>query len=213
MLKVMNFFKNSHFALFGLFGIYAKDSKFINGTHTTYTYRYTQTHAHIQIPFSHFTFFGSFGIHAKDTNFTFGTTHTHTDTHRLMHTYRYRYHFYILHFLVHLAYMLKIFGTPQNCTCTDTQTCTHIDTHMYRDINTDTLRHMHVCINTQTHTYTHADVYVGNLRKLLLEVHFLKSKLAKIVLVYDIYWNNLETSSLTVELRAWIQVTQYCWHN
>ena len=41
----------------------------------------------------------------------------------------------------------------------------------------------------------------------------MKSKLAKIVLIYDIYWNNLETSSLTVELRAWIKVTQYHWHN
>ena len=48
ILKVMNFFKISHFALFGLFDIYAKDTKFINGTHTTHTekYKYTQTHEH-----------------------------------------------------------------------------------------------------------------------------------------------------------------------
>ena len=29
-----------------------------------------------------------------------------------------------------------IFGIPQTYTCTDTQTCTHMDTHMYRDIDT-----------------------------------------------------------------------------
>ena len=29
----------------------------------------------------------------------------------------------------------------------------------------------------------------------------------------DIYWNNSETIALTVELRAWMKVTQYCWHN
>ena len=49
ILKVMNFFlKNSHFVLFGLFGIHAKDTKFINGTHTTHREKYkcTQTHAH-----------------------------------------------------------------------------------------------------------------------------------------------------------------------
>ena len=55
---------------------------------------------------SHFT---HFGIHAKDTNFTFGTPYTHmyTDTHRHMHIYRHRcrYHFHILYFLAHLAYI------------------------------------------------------------------------------------------------------------
>ena len=29
----------------------------------------------------------------------------------------------------------------------------------------------------------------------------------------NIYWNNLETIAFTVELRAWIKVTQYHWHN
>ena len=29
----------------------------------------------------------------------------------------------------------------------------------------------------------------------------------------DIYWNNLETIALSVELRVLIMVTQYCWHN
>ena len=82
-----------------------------------------------------------------------------------MHTYRYRYHFYILHFLGHLAYMPKIFGIPQNCTCT------HIDTHMYRDINTE-IQIWDICmfvyIHKHTHIHTHTDVYVRNLRKLLL---------------------------------------------
>ena len=42
----MNFLKNSHFALFGLFGKNAKNTKFINDTPHTQKYRYTQTHAH-----------------------------------------------------------------------------------------------------------------------------------------------------------------------
>ena len=29
----------------------------------------------------------------------------------------------------------------------------------------------------------------------------------------NIYWNNLETIALTVELRAWVKVIQYHWHN
>ena len=29
----------------------------------------------------------------------------------------------------------------------------------------------------------------------------------------DIYWNNLETIALTMKLRAWIKVSQYCWHD
>ena len=77
-------------------------------THHTQKYRYTQ----IQIPFLHFALFASFGIHAKDTNFIFGTPHTHrnryTQTHAHTDTPIYRYHFYILYFLAHLAYMLKI---------------------------------------------------------------------------------------------------------
>ena len=41
ILKVMDFFKNSHFALFSSFDIYAKDTKFINGT--SYRHMHTET--------------------------------------------------------------------------------------------------------------------------------------------------------------------------
>ena len=128
----MNFFKKSHFALFGLFGIYAKDTKFINGTHTTHREKYkcTQTHAHTDTD-TIFTFYFLDHLAYMPKILISHLAHpTHTDTHRLMHTYR--YHFYILHFLAHLAYIPKIFGIPQNYTCTDTQICPH----MYRDINT-----------------------------------------------------------------------------
>ena len=125
-----------------------------------------------------FSLFGSFGIHAKDTNFTFGTPHTHlyryTQTHAHIQ-HRYRYHFHILHFLAHLAYMPKIFGILQTHTCTDTQT--YVQRHWHTD--TDTLRHMHVLY---TYTNTHTNVHVEDLRKLLLKVYFLKSKLTKLLL-------------------------------
>ena len=55
----------------------------------------------------------------------------HTQT----HTDRYRHHY--LHFTlfgsfgIHAKDTNFIFGTPQTYTCTDTQTCTHIDTNMY----------------------------------------------------------------------------------
>ena len=48
ILKVMNFLKILHFALFGSFGKHAKDTKFINGTPHTQKYRYTQAHAHTE---------------------------------------------------------------------------------------------------------------------------------------------------------------------
>ena len=54
----------------------------------------------------------------------------------------------------------------------DTQTCTHMDTHMYRDIDTQIKIHRDICIFVYKHTHTHTDVHVGNLRKLLLQIHF-----------------------------------------
>ena len=45
-LKVMNFKKNSHFAIFGIFGKHAKDTKFINGTPHTHTHTHTQKYIH-----------------------------------------------------------------------------------------------------------------------------------------------------------------------
>ena len=79
--------------------------------------------------------------------------HTHTDTCTQKHT---QIQVPFLHFTlfgIHAKDTNFIFGIPQTYTCTDTQTCTHINTHMYRDIDTDTDTHrrMHVCIHTQTH--------------------------------------------------------------
>ena len=48
ILKVKNFEENSHFALFSSFGLYAKDTKFINGTHTTHRNIDTHRHMHRQ---------------------------------------------------------------------------------------------------------------------------------------------------------------------
>ena len=145
--------------------------------HTPHTEKYkcTQMHAHTDTnTILHLTLFWIIWHTCKDANFTFGWPHTHTKTHRLMHTYRYRYHFYSLQFLAHLACMPKIFGIPQNYTCTGTQTCTHIDTHMYTDINTQIQIHRDTCMFVYIHKHTHntTDDHVENLRKLLLEVHF-----------------------------------------
>ena len=94
ILKVMDFLNNSHFALFSSFDIYAKGTKFINGTSYTHRHMHTETkHRCIQIPF-YVTLFASFGIHAKDTNFIFGIpqTYTCTDTQTCTHidTHMYR---------------------------------------------------------------------------------------------------------------------------
>ena len=70
--------KNSHFALFSSFDIYAKDTKFINGTSYTHRHMHTDTQRQIQIPFLHFTLSGSFRIHAKNTNFIFGIPQAYT---------------------------------------------------------------------------------------------------------------------------------------
>ena len=43
-LKLWIFKKNSHFALFSSFDIYAKDTKFINGTSYTHRHMHTETH-------------------------------------------------------------------------------------------------------------------------------------------------------------------------
>ena len=82
ILKVMNFLKNSHFALFVSFAIHAKNTNFTFGI----------PHRHIQIPFSHFALFGSFHIHTK---YIWHTTdlhmHRYSDicTETLTHRYRY----------------------------------------------------------------------------------------------------------------------------
>ena len=95
-LKLRIFFKISHFALFGSFGIHVKDTNFTFGTPHTHIYRYTQTHAYIQtkiqVPFSHFALSDSLSIHSK---YIWHTTdlhmHRHSDicTETLTHRYRY----------------------------------------------------------------------------------------------------------------------------
>ena len=107
-------------------------------------------------------------------------TQRNIDTHRHMHTQthtdRYRYQF--VHFTlfglfgIHAKDTNFIFGIPQ--TYTSTQTCSHMDTHMYRDIDTQIQIHRDICmfVYKYTHTHTHTDVHVGNLRKLLLQIHF-----------------------------------------
>ena len=63
-----------------------------------------------------------------------------------------------------------IFGIPQTYTCADTQICTHIDTHMYRE--TLTHRYRYTCMFVYIHKHTHTDMNMGNLRKLLVQIHF-----------------------------------------
>ena len=109
------------------------------------------------------------------------TPHTqrNIDTHRHMHTHthtdRYIYHFYILHILPHLAYMPKIqilylayhrltHGQTLRHAHTWIHTCTETLTHRYR--------YTDICMFVYKHTHTHTDVHVGNLRKLLLQIHF-----------------------------------------
>ena len=115
--------------------------------------------------------FTLFGIHAKDTNFTFGTPYTHmyTDTHR--HAYiQTQMQIPFSHFVLFGSFL-------------------HIHRHSDR-VSTETLTHRYRYTETQaclyTYTNTHTNVHVGNLRKLLLEVYFLKSKLVKIV---TLKWN------------------------
>ena len=48
-----------------------------------------------------------------------------------------------------------IFGIPQTYTCTDTQICIHIDTHMDRDIDTQIQIHKDTCMFVDIHKHTH----------------------------------------------------------
>ena len=48
----------------------------------------------------------------------------------------------------------------------------HTDTHMYRDIDTQTQIHTDTCMFVYIHKHTHNDMQVGNLRKLLVQIHF-----------------------------------------
>ena len=89
ILKVTNFFKN-HILHFLSHLTYMPKILILHLAYHTHTY--TDTHRHIQIPFSHFALFGSFGIHAK---YIWHTTdlhmHRYSDicTETLTHRYRY----------------------------------------------------------------------------------------------------------------------------
>ena len=125
-------------------------------------------------------------------------THTHTHTcaygkqwisklTKLLHIDTYRQiqipflHFTLFgSFGIHAKDTNFIFGIPQTYTCTDTQTCTHMDTHMYRDIDTQIQIHRDICMFVYKHTHTHTDVHVGNLRNCYFKSTF-KSKLTKLV--------------------------------
>ena len=94
-------------------------------------------HTQVQIPFLHFTLFGSFGMHAKDTNFTFGTPHTHIQVHTkdsCTHTDTGTIFTFCTFWLIWL--IRQRYLAYHTIAHADTQTCTHIDTHIYRDINT-----------------------------------------------------------------------------
>ena len=110
--------------------------------------------------------------------------HTHTDTCTQRHTQTDTdtiFTFYTFSsFGIHAKYTNFIFGIPQTYPCTDTQTCTHIDMHLYRDIDTQIQIHTDTCMFVYIHKHTHTDMHVGSLRKLLVQIHF-KSKLTKIV--------------------------------
>ena len=136
IIKIMNFFKNLHFAF--LAHIHTKDTNFIFGTPHTQC-RYTQTKGHTQthmdtdiVPLSHFALFVTC-MYAKDTNFIFGMPqiYTCTDTQTHAHTSA---------------------ETPAH---TDTDSCTQIYISTHADI------HRHTCIFFYIHKHTY--IYVRSI--------------------------------------------------
>ena len=187
--------------------------------HIPHTERYINVNRHMhtqmQIPFLHFTLFYHL---AYMPNILISHLAQHT------HTYRYtQTHAYIqiqIPFL-HIA-LFGSFGIHAKDIwhTTELHMHKHSDMHTHRHTCTETLAHKckytetHACLYRYTNTHIHTHWCACGKSKVIINWSpFLKSKLAKIVLRYDIYWNNLETSSLIVKLRAWIKVTQYCWHN
>ena len=109
--------------------------------------------------------------------------HTHTDT----CTQRYTQiqvsfvHFTLFgSFGIHAKDTNFIFGIPQTYTCTDTQTCTHMDTHMYRDIDTQIQICRDICMFVYKHTHTHRCAW-GKYKEIVSSNPLFKSKLTKIV--------------------------------
>ena len=133
ILEIMNFWRKIHILhLLRSFDIYAKDTKFINGT--SYTDTCTQRHTQTD----------------TDTFLTFYTFCL------IWHTCQ-RYKFYIWH-------------TRDLRMHRHSDMHTHRHMHMYRDIDTQIQIHKDTCMFVYTHTHT--DMHVGNLRKLLVQIHF-----------------------------------------
>ena len=105
--------------------------------------------------------------------------HTHTQTHAHRDTHR-QIQIPFLHFTlfgsfgIHAKDTDYIFGIQQTSTCIDIQTCTHIDKHTCTDILTHRYKYTqtHACLYTYTNKHTHTNMQVGNLRKLLVQIHF-----------------------------------------
>ena len=86
------------------------------------------------------------------------STQRNIDTQTHAHTDKYRYHFYILQYLAHLAYMPKIqilYLTYHRLTHAQTLRHLHTRTHMYRDIDTQIQIHRDICMFVYKHTHTH----------------------------------------------------------
>ena len=77
----MNFKTNSHFALFGSFGIHTKDTNFIFGTPHTQKYRYTHRHVHTQTDTNTIFTFCTFWLigHMLKILILYLAHHTHTE--------------------------------------------------------------------------------------------------------------------------------------
>ena len=92
----LGFFFNSHFALFSSFDIYAKDTKFINGTSYTYRHMHTETHTdryrcHLYILhfLAHLAYIQRYKFYIWHT--TDLHMHRHSDMHTHRHTHVQRY--------------------------------------------------------------------------------------------------------------------------
>ena len=87
----LQIFKNSHFALFSSFGIHAKDTKFINGTHHTQRNIDTHRHMHTQTDtdtiFTFYTFWLIWHTCQRYKFYIWHTTDLHMHRHSHMHTH------------------------------------------------------------------------------------------------------------------------------
>ena len=149
ILKIMNFLKSLHFALFGFTYI----TKILI-LYLTYHPHIRDTHRQMDTHTVLFSIFFCFLCHTCQRN-KFYIWYT-TDTH--MHRYRNT-----------CTHMCRDTGT---CRYRYTQTHAHRNTQIHMQTYTDTCIFVHSTHNTHTCTHMHTDVHVWNLRKLLLQIHF-----------------------------------------